>query len=95
MAAAVLFGAGNAPWAFSQLAPNATAAQALAFYASHSSGILIGANVSLVSLVAFTVFSCGMREMLRLVGENDLWASTACAGVSCSWSQASALTRST
>jgi dihydrodipicolinate synthase/N-acetylneuraminate lyase len=80
VAAAVLFGAGNALWAFSQPSGNATATQVMAFYARHSNGILVGASLSLVSLVAFTVFSCGIRVMVLAAGEDELWATTACAG---------------
>lgn len=78
--AAILFGAGNALWAFHQPASGAPADQILAFYRANANRIVAGASISLVSFVPFTVFSSGVRTLLRQADRTGILAATAFGG---------------
>ena len=59
----ILFGVGNALWAFDQPDGGASAREVMAFYASDSSSIVVGASLSLVSVALFVLFASGAREI--------------------------------
>lgn len=80
LAAAVLFGAGNALWAFAQPDAGASARVIVAFYADNSTRIITGASLSLVAAAAFILFASGIREILRELEGDDLLATTAFGG---------------
>lgn len=83
LVAAILFGAGNALWAFDQPPFGAPTHQILAFYRSDSALIVAGATLSLISFVPFTLFATGLRDVLRgggADGTDDLLAASALAG---------------
>jgi hypothetical protein len=77
---AVLFGAGNALWAFDQPAAGASARRILAFYAGTSTRIIAGASLSLVAVAAFVLFASGIRAILQELEGNDVLATTAFGG---------------
>jgi len=61
---AVLFGAGNAIWAFDQPARGAGTGEIVSFYESTSTEILIGGSMSIVSVVFLVWFGAVVRERL-------------------------------
>jgi hypothetical protein len=77
---AVLFGAGNALWAFDQPDAGAPAGEIVAFYADTSGRIIAGASLSLVSIAVFVLFASGVRQILRDLEQDDLLAMTAFGG---------------
>lgn len=76
----ILFGVGNALWAFDQPHGGASARDVMAFYASDSSSIVVGASLSLVSVALFVLFASGAREILREHEGGDLFAMAAFGG---------------
>jgi hypothetical protein len=80
LAAAVLFGAGNALWAFEQPDPGAAPAEIAEFYADTSTGIIVGASLSLVSIALFVLFASGLRALLREYDRDELFANAAFGG---------------
>src|SRR5680860_344242 len=74
LGAVVLFGAGNALWAFEQPDGGASAREILAFYTDNSGWIIAGASLSLLSLVLFVFFASGIRAILREHEGDDLLA---------------------
>ncbi|HTR89865.1 MAG TPA: hypothetical protein VMG62_07120 [Solirubrobacteraceae bacterium] len=79
--AAVLFGVGNALWAFDQPHAGASTRTILAFYKHTSGGIIAGASLSLVSCALLVLFASGVRAILREHEGDDLFATTAFGGV--------------
>lgn len=77
---AILFGAGNALWAFEQPGASAGGQEVLAFYADTSSRIIAGASLSLLAVAVFVLFASGVRAMLWKLEGDDLLASTAFGG---------------
>jgi hypothetical protein len=80
LSAAVLFGAGNALWAFDQPSSGAPAGEIVAFYRDASTGIIVGASLSLLSIAVFVLFASGVRAILREHEGDDLLATTAFGG---------------
>jgi|SRR5680860_201965 len=80
LGAVVLFGAGNALWAFEQPDGGASAREILAFYTDNSGWIIAGASLSLLSIVLFVFFASGIRAILREHEGDDLLATAAFGG---------------
>lgn len=80
LAVTVLFGVGNALWAFAQPDAGAPARVIVAFYAGNSARIIAGASLSLVAVAAFVLFASGIRGILREHEGDDLLATTAFGG---------------
>jgi hypothetical protein len=80
LAAAVLFGAGNALWAFDQPDVGASAREIIAFYSGASVRIVVGASVSVVAGALLVLFASGVRAILREHDSDDLLATTAFGG---------------
>jgi hypothetical protein len=80
LSAAVLFGAGNALWAFEQPRAGAPAGEIVAFYSDTATGIVVGAGLTLVSVALFVLFASGVRAILREHERADLFATTAFGG---------------
>jgi hypothetical protein len=80
LTAAVLFGAGNALWAFEQPRAGAPAEEIVVFYGDNATGIVVGASLTLVSIPAFVLFASGVRAILREHERGDLLATTAFGG---------------
>src|SRR4051794_8942230 len=80
LAVAVVFGAGNALWAFDQPEAGAPAREIVAFYTHTSARIVVGASLSLVAIAVFVLFASGLREILRDHEGDDLLATTAFGG---------------
>jgi hypothetical protein len=76
----VLFGAGNALWAFEQPDTGARVRVIVAFYTENSARIIVGASLSLLACAAFVLFASGIREILRELEGDDLLATTAFGG---------------
>lgn len=62
---AILFGGGNAFWAFTQPEAGAPARAIVAFYAHTSAWIIAGASLSLVAGAGVALFASGMRAGRR------------------------------
>jgi hypothetical protein len=77
---AVLFGCGNALWAFDQPDGGAPARKIVAFYDDASTRILIGAGLSLLAIALFVLFASGVRAILREAEGDDLFATAAFGG---------------
>ena len=77
---AVLFGAGNALWAFEQPDGGARARAIVAFYTENSGRIIAGGSLSLLASAAFVLFAAGIRGILRELEGDDLLATTAFGG---------------
>jgi hypothetical protein len=77
---AVLFGVGNALWAFEQPAAGASAHEIVAFYADNSAWIVAGGSLSLLAIVLLVLFASGVRAILREHEGDDLFATTAFGG---------------
>jgi hypothetical protein len=77
---AVLFGVGNALWAFDQPNAGAQVGEILAFYTDTSARIIVGGSISLLSIALFVVFASGVREILRENEGDDLLATAAFGG---------------
>jgi hypothetical protein len=77
---AVLFGVGNALWAFDQPEAGAPAREIVAFYTDHSEWIVAGASLSLLAAALFILFASGVRAILREHEGDDLIATTAFGG---------------
>jgi hypothetical protein len=77
---AVLFGAGNALWAFDQPGGGASAREIVAFYTDASARIVIGASLSLLAIALFVLFASGVRAILREAEGDDLFATAAFGG---------------
>jgi hypothetical protein len=80
LAVAVVFGAGNALWAFDQPAAGAPAREIVAFYSAASERIVAGASLSLVAIALFVLFASGLRAILREHEVGDVLATTAFGG---------------
>jgi hypothetical protein len=80
LAVAILFGAGNALWAFDQPHGGDSTAKVIAFYTDSSSRIVAGASLSLVSIALFVFFAAGLRSILREHEKDDLFATAAFGG---------------
>lgn len=76
----VLFGVGNALWAFEQPDAGAPAREIVAFYTNTSTEIVIGGSLSLVAIALFVLFASGVRVLLRDHEDDDLLATTAFGG---------------
>lgn len=76
----VLFGVGNALWAFEQPDAGAPAREIVAFYADTSTEIVIGGSLSLVAIALFVLFASGVRALLREHEGDDLFATAAFGG---------------
>ena len=76
----VLFGAGNALWAFEAPEVGAPAAEILDFYTDTSDGIIIGATLSLLSIASFAVFAAAVRRVLADADRDDVLATAAFGG---------------
>jgi hypothetical protein len=80
LAVAVLFGAGNALWAFAQPDAGAPTRAIVAFYTHTSARIIVGASLSLLAGAAFVLFASGIRAILREHEGDDVLATTAFGG---------------
>ena len=80
LAVVLLFGAGNALWAFEQPDAGAPAGEIVAFYTDASGRIIAGASLSLVAIAVFVLFASGLRAILREHEGDDLLATTAFGG---------------
>src|SRR5436190_3962339 len=80
LAVAIVFGAGNALWAFDQLGAGAPAREVVAFYTDASARIVAGASLSLVAIAVFVLFASGLRSILREHEGGDVLATTAFGG---------------
>jgi hypothetical protein len=76
----VLFGVGNALWAFEQPDAGAPAREVVAFYAGTSSEIIIGGSLSLFAIALFILFASGVRAILREHENEDVLATVAFGG---------------
>jgi hypothetical protein len=76
----VLFGGGNALWAFEAPETGAPADEVLDFYTGTSDGIIIGATLGLLSIAAFAVFAAAVRRLLADAEGDDVLATTAFGG---------------
>lgn len=76
----VLFGVGNALWAFEQPDAGAPAREIVAFYTDTSTEIVIGGSLSLVAIALFVLLASGVRALLREHEDDDLLATTAFGG---------------
>lgn len=77
---AILFGVGNALWAFDQPEGGATAGEVLAFYQGDSGWVIAGASLSLLSVASFVFFASGLRAILREREGDDMLATAAFGG---------------
>lgn len=77
---AVLFGGGNALWAFAQPEAGAPTRAIVAFYTHTSARIIVGASLSLLAGAAFVLFASGLRAILREHEGDDVLATTAFGG---------------
>lgn len=77
---AVLFGVGNALWAFEQPEAGAPVSEVVAFYTDNSTGIVVGGSLSLLASALFVLFASGVRAILREHEGDDLFATTAFGG---------------
>ncbi len=80
LAVTVLFGAGNALWAFEQPDAGAPTRAIVAFYATNSARIIAASSLSLITVAAFVLFASGIRTILRELEGDDLLATTAFGG---------------
>lgn len=80
LATALLFGAGNALWAFDQPTGGASAHEVVAFYEHDSGWIIAGASLSLLASGLFVLFASGVKEILREHDGGELFASAAFGG---------------
>jgi hypothetical protein len=76
----VLFGVGNALWAFEQPDAGAPAREIVAFYADTSTEIVIGGSLSLAAIALFVLFASGVRVLLREHEGDDLFATAVFGG---------------
>lgn len=76
----VLFGVGNALWAFEQPNAGAPASKVVAFYSGTSSEIIIGGSLSLFAIALFILFASGVRAILREYENEDVFATVAFGG---------------
>lgn len=81
LAAAVLFGAGNALWALGQPEAGASTHEIVSFYTSTSNRIVAGASISLLAGVLLVFFASGVRTVLREHAPDDLLPSAAFGGL--------------
>jgi hypothetical protein len=77
---AVLFGVGNALWAFEQPEAGASTREIVAFYTDNSTWIVAGASLSLLAVALFILFASGVRAILQEHEGDDLLATTAFGG---------------
>ncbi len=80
LAAAILFGVGNALWVFDQPSLGASAREIVAFYTGASTRIVVGASLSLFAAAAFVFFATGVRAILREHEGDELFANAAFGG---------------
>jgi hypothetical protein len=80
LAVAVLFGVGNALWAFDQPGADASSREIVAFYTDTSARIVVGASLSLAAVAVFVLFASGIRAILRELEGDDLLATAAFGG---------------
>jgi hypothetical protein len=80
LAVVVLFGVGNALWAFEQPSSGASVAEISSFYADTSTEIVVGASLSLLAVAFFVFFASGVRTILREHEGGDLCATAAFGG---------------
>jgi len=76
----ILFGVGNALWAFDQPDAGAPAREVVSFYADNSGWIVAGASLSLLAVALFVLFASGVRGILREHEGSDLFATAAFGG---------------
>lgn len=62
----ILFGVGNALWAFEQPDAGDSAREIVAFYADTSAEIIIGGSLSLFAIALFVLFVSGVRGIFAL-----------------------------
>jgi hypothetical protein len=80
LGAAVLFGVGNALWAFDQPDAGAPVREIVAFYTDTSARIIAGGSLSLLAVTLFVLFASGVRAILREHEGDDLLATAAFGG---------------
>jgi hypothetical protein len=76
---ALLFGGGNALWAFEMPEPGSGGAEIVEFYREASGRIIAGAGMSLLAIALLVLFASGLRRALSKV-EGDDWLGTAAFG---------------
>jgi hypothetical protein len=81
LAGFVVFTVGNALWALDQPAPDAPAAELVAFYTDASGRIVAGGLISLLSIAIFVVFAAGLRAVLAELDGDGLLADAAFGGL--------------
>jgi hypothetical protein len=79
VAVAVLFGLGNALWAFDAPKPGASRSEIVAFYERAANRIVAGGSMSLVSIALFVFFAAGLRRSLA-EADDEILATTAFGG---------------
>ena len=77
----VVFTAGNALWALEQPAPDAPAAEVVAFYTDASGRIVAGGLISLLSIAILVAFAAGLRGLLAELEDDTLLADAAFGGL--------------
>ena len=80
IATAVLFGIGNALWAFDQPDSGASAEEIVRFYSEASSRIVVGGSLSLLAVATLVVFASGARTILQDTVGDDFLATAAFGG---------------
>lgn len=80
LAVALLFGGGNALWAFRIPQPGASPDEIVKFYVDRSGRIVAGASISLVAIALFVFFASGVRRLLVRAEGDDVLGTTAFGG---------------
>jgi hypothetical protein len=80
IAGAVLFGVGNALWAFEWPGAGAPAAKIVRFYHHASDRVIVGASLSLLAIAAIVLFAAAIRRVLAEAEGDDLLPTTAFGG---------------
>ena len=77
---AVLFGVGNALWAFEWPGAGAPAAKIVRFYHHTSDRVIVGASLSLLAIAALVLFAAAVRRVLAEAEGDDVLPTTAFGG---------------
>jgi hypothetical protein len=80
IAAALLFGVGNALWAFDAPNPGAPSGEIVRFYSDTCGRIIAGASMSLIAIALFVFFASGVRRLLSELEGDDVLSTTAFGG---------------
>lgn len=80
LAVVLLFGGGNALWAFRIPKPGASPDEIVRFYVDRSGRIIAGASLSLLAIAVFTFFASSVRGILAREEGDDLLSTTAFGG---------------